>query len=244
MPFDFERIPQPHMQLVFAMRGDDLCNKIDNGRAALEFCGVGIGLRDIALEAVFAQSLTSCSTPKRRCRRSLLTSQASRTRAGSANTPPSDLVDRSIEIERPPQPSIEAPRNRYDTFHGRAGNVWSPAAAGDDHSDAVVAPIAAKQQCRSRGSRRCFQDELVSTVPVSPWTLRRAKAASRRPCLGRLELVNTRLVLAWAQSWSPSPAYRQAPYPDVSRNDRVGHALPSGLWTRRTEMTASPFLMV
>ena len=39
------------------MRGNDLCNQIDNRCAALEFCGVGVGLRDIALKAVFAPKL-------------------------------------------------------------------------------------------------------------------------------------------------------------------------------------------
>ena len=35
--------------IVFAMRGNDLRNEIDNDCAALEFCGIGFSQRDIAL---------------------------------------------------------------------------------------------------------------------------------------------------------------------------------------------------
>ncbi len=106
------------------MRGNDLRNKIDNGRAALEFCGVGIRLRDIALEAVFAPQPDF-----------LLNAKATLTNAKPVNIPRfenkgrigqhpgrSDLVDSSIEVERCRRHRrIEALGNGYHAFHRRAG---------------------------------------------------------------------------------------------------------------------------
>src|SRR5437660_3327413 len=84
------------------MRGDDLCNQFGDGRASLEFCGVGIRLRNIALKAVFAPELEF-----------LLDAKATLPDAQSIDVPRlqykggvcqnagrSDLMDRGIEVER------------------------------------------------------------------------------------------------------------------------------------------------
>ena len=57
-PFDFDGDSCGLIRgVVFAVRGNDLRNEIGNDRASLEFCSIGIRLRDIALKAVFAPQL-------------------------------------------------------------------------------------------------------------------------------------------------------------------------------------------
>ena len=84
----------------------------------------------------------------------------------------SDLVDRRIEVERRGSDRrIDAPRNRNDTFHGRAGQR-------------LVASRCRRQPqrcygCSDRGQANdaararhgvAFRTSLFSTVPVSPCT--------------------------------------------------------------------------
>src|SRR6266700_7178833 len=173
------------------MRDNDLSNKIDNGRAALEFCGLGIRLRDIALEAVFAPELDFLLNAKASLPDAKPIDVPSFENEGriGQNTGRSDLVDRRIEVERRGSDRrIDAPRNRNDTFHGRAGQR-------------LVASLCRQQPqrcygCSDRGQAKdaaraghgvALRTSLLSTVPVSPCTLA-PRESCHRPAIPNVAL--------------------------------------------------------
>src|SRR5882724_8186525 len=232
------------------MRGNDLCNEIDNGCAALKFCGVGVSLRDTALEAVFAPKLEILFKADATLADALPVDVPRFENEGriGQHTGRSDLVDRRVEIERGRRYGrVEALGDCDDAFHRRPG-----------HRLIACCSRRQPQHCRGcsngrepRDSERAdhgvaLRTSLFSTVPVSPCTLA-PRVSCQPPSMLRVALnlytpgsvlgIGVTLV---AISCIPSGAISRR----VAKMTALDTGFPSGLWTSRTEMVASPFLTV
>ncbi len=154
------------------MCGNDLRNQFGDGRASLEFCSVGISLRDITFKTVFTPELHFLFNPKAALPDAKPVDVPCFENEARIGQHPSrsDPVDSRIEVERRRRHRrIEAPRKCDDAFHRRPG-------------DGLIACRCRRQPQHCCGCSNCsepsdsdradhgvaLRTSLLSTVPVSP----------------------------------------------------------------------------